>query len=182
VLKMKKSLCVIILWAVFALMMFSGPAFSATTSVDLLVGAKTLPLLNDPMTGTASLAIIFDPASTASVSEANEIKSILGNGFEVPGDLKLVGALVSVEDLGKLSAARIAILTTGLGSHFNAIGAAAARNRVLTMSTDLGCVEAERCVLGIKSQPHVEIYFSKTAADAAQITFGQVFTMLVKQI
>lgn len=50
------------------------------------------------------------------------------------------------------------------------------------MSTDLGCVKANKCILGLVSKPSVDIYYSKSAADAAKITFSPAFTMLVKQI
>jgi hypothetical protein len=167
---------------VASVMFFAVLAPAATDRQDILVGVKTLPLLSNKITGTVKLAIVFDPASPASKSEANEIKAILDSGFEAPDDLKLGGVLVPVTDLGMIAGSRIAVLTEGLSGHYDAISNVASANGVLTMSTDLGCVQANKCVLGIVSKPHVEIYFSKTAADAAKIGFEQAFTMLVKQI
>jgi hypothetical protein len=161
---------------------FAGPASAITDKADLSVGMKTLPLLTNKIIGTARLAIIFDPANTASKEEADGIKAILDEGFEAPGDLKLTGVLLPVDDLEKMAGSKIAILTDGLSRHYNAISNVAAKNEVLTMSTDLGCVQTNKCVLGIVSKPHVKIYYSKTAADTANVRFGQVFTMLVKQI
>ncbi len=162
--------------------MFSTSVSAATDEADISVGMKTLPLLSDAITGTTFLAIIYDPSNAASVKEADGIKSIIDRKLETPDDLKLVGTLVPVGELQKLSASKIAFLTGELGSYYNAIGTVSARNHVLTMSTDLGCVQANQCVLGITSKPHVQIYFSQGAANAAQITFGQVFMMLVKKI
>jgi len=169
------------LWFMASIMMIAASAFAATDQADLAVGMKTLPLLTNKITGTASLAIIYDPANPASKEEANGIKAVLDSGFEAP-DLKLTGVLVPVGDLGKMAGSRIAILTGGLSAHYDAINNAAISNSVLTMSTDLDCVRANKCVLGLVSKPHVEIYYSKAAADAAKISFGQVFAMLVKQI
>ncbi len=143
---------------------------------------KTLPLLTNKITGTTTLAILFDPANAASKQEASGIKAILDGNFVGPDELKLNGMLVPVNDLSKITGSKLAILTDGLSAHYDAISAAAISNGTLTMSTDLGCVQANKCVLGIVSKPHVEIYYSKAAAEAARITFGQVFTMLVKQI
>lgn len=171
-----------VLCAMASIAMFAAPVFATTDQTDLSVGMKTLPLLTTKITGTASLAILFDPANAASKEEANGIKAILDGGFEAPGDLKLTGVLVPVSDLGKIAGSKIAILTDGLHAYYGAISAVAATNSVLTMSTDLGCVQANQCILGIVSRPHVEIYYSKTAAAAAKISFGQVFTMLAKQI
>ena len=170
-----------VIWAI-AGTMFVTSSFAATDQADLAVGMKTLPLLANKITGTATLAIIFDPNNAASKEEAAGIKAILDSGFEAPGDLKITGVLVPVSDLDKMMGSKIAILTSGLSAHYGAITKVATNNGVLTMSTDLGCVKANQCVLGIVSKPHVEIYYSKTAADAAKISFGQVFAMLVKQI
>ena len=166
-------------WGVF---LHCHAAFAATDQADLTVGIKTLPLLVDRITGTTTMAIIYDPANPASKSEADEIKSIVDKGLEAPGELKLVSKLVPVDELAALSGSKIAILTSGLSAHYDAIGKTASANAVLTMSTDLGCVQANKCILGIVSKPHVEIYYSKVAAEAAHINFGQVFALLVKQI
>ena len=165
-----------------SIMIFATSAVAATDQADLSVGMKTLPLLTNKITGTASLAIIYDPANSASQQEAAGIRAILDGGFKAPGDLKLTGMLVPVGDLGKMAGSRIAILTSGLSAHYSAISNTAAANSILTMSTDLSCVQTNKCVLGLVSKPHVEIYYSKAAAAAAKISFGQVFAMLVKEI
>jgi hypothetical protein len=172
----------IILMMLVSLFTVPSYASAATDAEDLSVGIKTLPLLTNKITGTATLAIIFDPTNSASKDEASKIKAILDGGFEAPGDLKLIGILVPVSDLKRLEGSKIAVITSGLSAYFNSINHAAAANNILTISTDLNCVENNKCILGIISKPHVEIYFSKTAADEAQITFGQAFNMLVKQI
>jgi hypothetical protein len=159
-----------------------APCTAATDRADLSVGMKTLPLLTNKIEGSVTVAIVFDPASPVSRDDANNIKAIFDGGLEVPGDLKLNGLLVPVNELDKMGGTRIAVLAEGLGPHYEAISAAASAGRILTMSTDLSCVQSNKCVLGMVSKPHVEIYYSKSAADAAKISFGQVFTMLVKQI
>jgi len=158
------------------------PVCAATDQADLSVGMKTLPLLTTKITGVATLAIVYDPDNPTSKEEADGIKAVLDSGFEAPGDLKLIGALVPVGNLGKMARSRIAILTGGLSAYYDAISAAAENNSILTMSTDLNCVKSNKCVLGIASKPRVEIYFSKAAADAAKISFAEAFTMLVKLI
>lgn len=162
--------------------MLGAPADAATDREDLAVGMRTLPLLTTAIIGEATLAIVYDPDNHASKEEADGIKAILDSEFEAPGDLKLVSALVPVGNLAKMAGSRIAVLTGGLSAHYDAISAAAASSSILTMSTDMSCVRSNKCVLGIVSKPHVEIYFSKTAADAAKISFAEAFTMLAKLI
>lgn len=162
--------------------LLAPPCYAVTTEADISVGMKTLPLLTSKIEGSATVAIIFDPADASSKDEAASINAILGRGFVAPGDLKLTRRLVPVNDLPRIEGSKIALLTSGLSAHYDAIGSVAANNGILTMSTDLGCVKANKCVLGIVSKPHVEIYYSKVAADAAKISFEQVFTLLSKQI
>ena len=155
---------------------------AATDQVDLSVGMKTLPLLTNKIQGSATVAIVYDPSEPSSKEEAAGIKAILDGDFSAPGDLKLGGLLVPVNELGKMAGSKIAVLTGGLGSYYDAIGSAATAGDVLTMSTDLGCVQANKCVLGIVSKPHVQIYFSQGAADALHLGFSSAFLMLVHKI
>jgi hypothetical protein len=173
---------VILLLIVGSVTLSSAPCTAKTERADLLLGIKTLPLLTNKIEGSANVAIIFDPASSASKQDAIGIKAIFDSGFEVSGNLELNSMLVPVNELGKMAGTRIAVLTEGLSANYDAISAAASAGGILTMSTDLGCVQSHKCVLGMVSSPHVVIYYSKVAADAARITFGEVFTMLVKRI
>lgn len=173
-------LCCLFVMAAFAL--FARPVLAATNQADLLVGMKTLPLLSNKITGTVEFSIIYDPSSPESQVEAVQIKAILDGRFEVPGDIRISSLLVPVMQLDKMANSRLAVLTGGLSHYYPAIGKMAASYHVLTMSTDLECVKANQCILGIVSKPHVEIYYSKIASDNAGISFGQVFTLLVKQI
>ena len=172
---------------VLALLVFmcSAPvtsAFADTDKSDLVVAMKTLPLLANKIVGMAKIAVIFDANNADSKQEATHIKNIIESGLEIPGDIKLVAILVPVTSLQDISGKQIAILTDGLSKYYDAINQLAINNHVLTMSTDLVCVHANKCILGIISQPKVEIYYSKQAADAAQVSFGPVFSMLVKQL
>ncbi|MDE3060925.1 MAG: hypothetical protein KGJ06_07930 [Pseudomonadota bacterium] len=162
--------------------LLATPALADTSRADLSLGMKTLPLLANKITGETTLAILFDPANPDSKTEAEHISAILEEGFEAPGDVRLISQLVPVDRLDKLSGSKIAVLTGGLDAYYGVIGPAAAKDNVLTMSTDLGCVRAHQCVLGLVSRPHVEIYYSSGAADAAHIVFGPIFLRLVTPV
>ncbi|MGB9152941.1 MAG: hypothetical protein WCD70_07620, partial [Alphaproteobacteria bacterium] len=150
---------------------------------DLSVALKTLPLLTNKIASPASVAIIYDPASPESKSDADGIKSIIDGGIAAPGDLKLKAQLMSVGDLSGLSGTPIAFLAHGLPtSDYNAVSAAASAAGVLTICTDINCVKANKCVLGVASKPQVEVYYSPAAAEAAKISFAAAFTMLAKQV
>jgi hypothetical protein len=169
--------CVIVFGLVLA-----HPA-AATNWLDLSVAFKTLPLLTNKITGDATVAVIYDPMYTATKSDAEAIKKIIDDGLEAPGGVKLTAQLMSTTELSKLGGFKIAFLAHGVpAADYNGIYAAADASGALTMSADLDCVRANKCVLGIVSKPSVIIYYSSAAAAAANISFAPAFTMLVNQI
>ncbi len=171
-----KTICAAV---VLLALLLATPAM-ATDQLDLSVGLKTLPLLNDKLSGSAVMAVIYDPANAESKSEADDVKTLIDAGLEVPGGVKITSLLVSTSDLAKLSGTKLAFVTKG--GCTAAAGAAATSSGILTMSTDIDCVRAGKCILGVVSKPSVEIYYSKAASDAAKIGFSQAFSMLVKQV
>ncbi len=169
-----------VLLVTFSVMSTLAHGCFATDALDLSVELKTLPLLTNKITGQAVVAIIYNPALSESKTEAESLKATIDAGVEAPGGVKLTAILVSTDNLSKLSEAKIGIVTAG--GCTDAVSAAAATYGVLTMSSDLECVKANRCIIGVVSRPSVEIYLSKSAADAAKIGFSQAFIMIVKQV
>jgi len=155
----------------------------ATDRLDLSVALKTLPLLTNKITNPAVVAVIYDPSSAESKTDAESIKSDIDSGLEAPGGVKLAAHLTSTEELSGLSTAKIAFMARGLPkADYSRINAAASSAGVLTICTDIDCVRANKCVLGIVSKPQVEVYYSPAAAEAAKIGFASAFTMLAKQV
>lgn len=159
-----------------------APVVADTDRDDLSVAMKVLPLLDEKLPDAVELSIVFNPSDAASKREADKIKTILDAGLQVPGGLRLISVLVPANDLNKITGTRIVVLASGLSTYYGAIGNAVAGRSVLTLSTDLECVKEHKCILGIVSKPHVEIYYSKEAAEKAKIAFGQVFALLVTEI
>jgi len=157
-------------------------AVIAMDKTDLMVGMKTLPLLNNKITGSIKIAIVFDPNQHDSKLEAETVKSLIDSGLELPGDLSADAVMIPVSQLEKMASVKIAIITSNLVAYYNQISNAATQYKILTMSTDLDCVQHNKCVLGIISKPRVEIYYSKIAAANSEISFGQAFTTLIKPV
>lgn len=168
---------------ILAFNLLSAHAALATDQQDLFVALKTLPLLTNKVTSPAVVAVIYDPANSVSKADAETIKSIFDEGLEAPGGVKLNARLTGVSELSTLAGAKIAFLAHGLPvTDYNAIGAAASAAGVLTICTDIDCVKSNKCVLGVVSRPHVEVYYSPVAAEAANVSFASAFTMLAKQV
>lgn len=163
--------------------LFWSEAALATDQVDLKVAFRVLPLLTNKIVSPATVGIVYAPDNPASAAEAKTVQSLIDGGLEAPGGVTLSSVLVPANDLKKLSDVKVAFLAKGLSaSALDAVSQAAAAARILTMSTAIGYVRANKCVLGITSQPSVQIYYSKTAADSGKIGFAHAFEMLVSQL
>ncbi len=175
--------CMRLLTAIcFGLLCLCSPA-QATDQRDIATGLKTLLLLTDKMAMPATVAVLYDPTLPDSQEDAETIKNDIENGIGVPGELTLKAQLTSVEVFSPASSAKIAFVAQGLAADsFDRIGRAAAAAGILTMSVDMNCVRANKCVLGIVTRPRVEIDYSPAAAQAAHIVFAPAFIMLAKQI
>lgn len=165
-------------------LMAATPAFAhATDSTDIMVGLKTLPVLATKISGAATLAVVYDPALPDSKSDADAIKAAVDGLTEAPGGVKLQAILVGTNALSQLAGAKIAFLAKGVPpAAFDPVSNAANSGSILTISTDLACVKANKCILGVVSKPSVEIYFSKAASESAKVGFVPAFSMLAKQI
>ncbi len=177
---MKSSNLPFIFICTLVICLLSLPAL-ATEQSDIDASLKALPLLINKISGDATMAIVYDPADATSKNDAQAIQSIVQAGVQIPGGGKLSTILVGINELGKLSRAKIAFLTPGITSHYDDINTATSAASILTFSTDIDCVKAAKCIIGVVTKPSVIIYYSKPAAEAAKIEFSQNFSMLVKQ-
>lgn len=158
----------------------SFPAW-ATSQQDIEVALKTLPLLTDKIKGPATAAIVYDPASPESKTDAAKIKSFFDNGLEAPDGLKISANLVSTTSLSELSKARIVFLAQGLPeSDYRIVNSAS--DGSLTIGLGRDCAQLGQCVLGVTSEPQVEVYYNAAAAERANVHFAATFIILVKQV
>jgi hypothetical protein len=109
--------------------------------------------------------------------------SAFNHGMDSFNQVKFTGVMVPVNDLSKLSDARVAFIMEGARSSIDSIIAAANAAHVVTMSSDISCAQNNKCVLGIlNGGGSIDIYYSQAAADAAKIQYAPAFLMLVKHV
>ncbi|WP_035693716.1 hypothetical protein [Azospirillum halopraeferens] len=158
------------------------PALADVGAKDVQVAAKTFGFTVPPLTGTVTVAVVFDPGVPASQADADQLKTILGSGLAV-GTATLVPVLVPVAQLdGGLDGANVAFLTGGLSAHHERIFAATKAKKLLSVSADTSCVQSARCVMGVKSEPKVEILVNKAAAEASSVSFAPAFRMMISEL
>lgn len=155
----------------------------ATDQSDIATGLKVWLLVNDRPSGTITVAVIFDASNPNSKADAKTIKEDIDKGIGVPEGLNIVATLVSIADIAQLAKPNIAFVANGVSQDgFDTISKAATVSGILTISADTNCVQANKCVIGVTTQPRVEIYYSPVAAEASRIKFAPAFIMLARQI
>jgi hypothetical protein len=169
-------------WLVGAVMSvaLSSTARASFTAKDGQILGRTLSYVGNGMSGLAVVGIVFAPANPASRHEAEVIQGIIGDGL-VTGKIRLQARLVAVEDVAGITGIHALYVTSGLSGNMTAVLSAAQHLRVPTVSTDPACVLSGDCVVGIASEPTVQIILNQGAAERIGIHFLQAFRMLVKE-
>jgi hypothetical protein len=151
-------------------------AVADTTDKDLQVATRAMGFVEPPFSGSVTIAVVHDSGSLA---EAKQIAGSL-SGASVKG-ASVKAKLVDADQLAQLDGSKVAILTSGLGGKQSGIFSEASKRGVITMSTDMACVNAGRCVVGVASTPKVEIVVSKAAREASKAKFSSAFLMMIKE-
>ena len=166
----------IVLTALIAAVGFSA-AHAQTSARDLEVLGRALGFLEGVSGSERLVAIVYDPAAA---SEAEALTAALSGGMSA-GRITMNGRLVPLGDTAGLAGAHAALLVGGARAD-SGFAQAASSQGVMTVSTDLGCVQAGRCVMGVQSAPAVRILVNRAAAGSASVSFSTAFAMMVEEI
>jgi len=165
--------------ALIACLLAPPGAAAATSLKDIQIGIRGVEFMVDPPRGQVEVAIIDDGQNKASVQDAQSIVGWLAaaKGTKV----EFVPMLTDVHGLEKAASFRIAIIAAGMESHFAEILDFARRHNTLTITADLACVRIGACVLGVATEPNVEVIVSRQASATCGVDFVRAFRMMVKE-
>ena len=152
---------------------------SAEGAREVQVAGRTLTFLDNGPTGKVVFAVVFDASKPASVAEKDEVMGALGAGMTV-GGVTIVGKAVDAGSVSGVSGVAAFYLTHGV--NYAAVGAAAKSKKVLSISSDMACVNSGACVMGVAASPKVEIVVNSAAAAAVGASFKAAFKMMIKEI
>lgn len=165
-----------------ALVLTAGITMPLNAELNAPIAARILAFLLPPPKGPMQVAILFDPDNAVSVADTASIERAIGSGLTT-GTTVVRTKRVAITMLSDLRGYRAAFVTAGLRKEQQeALAAAAVRASTVTITTDLACVQAARCVVAIGSGPRVQITVSRAASRAVGARFGSAFLMLVKEI
>lgn len=165
---------------ILAALVPSGIPAAALAALNVPVASRVIGFIQPPPSGVVNAAVIFQPGNAASEAEAAAIEQQIGGGVAA-GRGTLHVSRVSATALGALAGVRVAFVTTGVRDQ-QQVAQAAAHGSILTITSDLACAQASRCVVAITGGAQPQITVSRAAAQAAGIRFGSAFLMLVKEI
>jgi len=157
------------------------PTLASAEALNLPVAARVISFVQPPPNGTVVAAIVYDPRNPASEAEADAIERGAATAFAA-GKATLKFKRVPVTALAGLTGSQVAFVTTGLREGQAQLGAAAARQSILTITADLTCVQAGNCAVAISGGQRVQITVSRAACKAGNLRFGSAFLMLVKEV
>ena len=168
--------------AALALLLLAGlPAQADVTRTDVQVAARALSFVSDPLSGAVRVGIVYSDDSARSLREARNLRSILGSGFRM-GNIELMPVLIESAaaatadvDLFFLTEYLTETQTPRL------LGDSTGR-RILCVTTDLDQVRNGACIMGVRSQPKVEVFVNRAAAAASEITFSTVFRVMITEL
>lgn len=165
--------------AAAALALAAPGVASADAAKDLQVAGRALTFLENGPTGKATLGVVFDPAKPASVAEKDAVMAAIGGGYNA-GALTLVGVPIPISAIGGAGGVK-ALFVTG-GVNYAAVGAAAKSKNIVSIGSDPACVKSGACVMGVSTDPKVEITVNRAAAAAVGASFKAAFRMMIKEI
>ncbi len=150
----------------------------ADAAKNLAVAGRALTFLENGPSGKAVLGVVFDPSKPGSVAEKNALMAILASGMSA-GSLTLTGKAVEASDVGGVSGVAAVYLTSGV--NYGAAGGEAKAKKIITIG-DSACVASGACVMGVSTDPKVDITVNRAAAAAVGATFKAAFSMMIHQI
>lgn len=148
---------------------------------DAQIIARTLSFSDAGPAGTLEIAIVYAPDQANSARQAESLRASIGDSL-VAGRVTLRARLVPVDHLDNVTGLAGLFVTSDLGAHLDVVSAMAERLHIPTISSEMACVRAARCIVAFSSQPNVEIVLNHDAANKAGVHFTEAFRMLVREL
>ena len=153
----------------------------ATSLKDVQVGIRTVEFLRAPPLGRTDVAIVYDRRRKASEDDARAILVWLLDNSQ-GSKVEIAPILVEIGELATLRRFPVAMIANGVpADQFPRILDYSRLNGTVTISSDLSCVHAGQCTLGISSSPRVEVILIRQVATSCGIDFLEAFRMMVKE-
>lgn len=152
-----------------------------TSKQEFAAISKIVSLSHDIPAGEVEFAVVFDPASPASVADKDAVKALIGGGFKAPKHTFKFKE-VAIGDVAG-AASPILFMSEGLSadSQKQTLNTATSK-KALSLTTSLPYVESGNCVIGVDVGGSVKIIMNGAAYKASKLKFDAAFEFMVKEI
>ncbi|WP_244263444.1 hypothetical protein [Thioalkalivibrio sp. AKL17] len=148
---------------------------------DLRVATRALSFLDHRPSGDMPVAVVYAAGDSASEDHARRMADAMGDGGP-QGRIRLVPTLMAADDLGALDRQEAVLIADGLADDQAAeVFSAASRRGLITIASDMACVDEGHCVMAVASEPRVQIVVSRDAARASDVGFASSFRMMITE-
>ena len=161
---------------IFLILLFlTCPAFAETTVKDIMVAVRTIGFIINPPMGKVDLAVIYDPEKPLSVMDRDLVWETIDGGTAV-GDNIVRSVAIPISDVKELSNYKFVLITTDLENYIGDINKIINQKGIVSFSTNLNYVKNGQCVLGVVSEPKVQLFLSKINKGIFTIYFRMMTT------
>jgi hypothetical protein len=155
-------------------------ARAAMTQDDVLIAARALSFMQNPPAGPIRVGIVYAANSARSVEEADRLQQMLAGGLRV-GNLIMFPVKTRSDDLAGANV-QLFLLTEYAGGEGARVAAATRAKHIPCITVDIAQVQNGACVMGVRSEPRIEIVINHAAAAGSGTSFAAVFRMLITEI
>ena len=157
----------------------SAPAHAEFTLKAAQIMGRVLGFMDHPPSAQINLGLVYDPAAAASKKQAENLLGQLGSGYKA-GNFTLIPKLVKIGDVSSASV-NVFVLMDGVGGAAKMADVIKAK-KIPCFTGDIAQVNSGACLVGIATDPKVEIVFNRGLAAASGISFGSAFHMMISEI
>jgi hypothetical protein len=161
---------------VFALSAAAPGLAYADPAKDIQVAGRALTFLENGPTGPTVIGVVFDPSKPGSVAEKNAIMAAIGGGYSA-GAITLTGKPM---EAGDISGVKVVFVTHGV--NYGAVSSQSKAKHIIAIGSDPACVQSGACVMGVSTDPSVQIVVNHNAAAAVGASFKAAFRMMIHEI
>jgi len=157
------------------------PTHAETNAKEFKAFSKILSLSKNLPAGRIELGVVYNASNATSKADFDAIKAMIGNGFKGPKH-QITLKEVAPADIAN-SGTPVLFVTEGLDAGTQGkVAEIAKKNKVLTVSTDMTCVESGNCILGIDVSKGVKVLMNGNSYRNSGLKFDAAFEFMVKEI
>ena len=156
------------------------PAAAQVTQTDLLVAGRAIGFIDNLKRGDVRVGIVYDPNIAQSAQQASELDTGMSDGLHI-GNLVLKPVLLPIGKLGSDNS-DLYFLTEGVGAEAAKVGHASRARKISCITFDLAQVRNANCTIGVQTQPKIEVFVNRAAAQESGTDLAGVFRIMITEI